>query len=73
MGGYPTAPGAAGAAPPAPPSPPAADSPSPRLECPNCAFTFIVGDIEVATCPNCGVQVNTDTGVLVETESSEEE
>jgi LSD1 subclass zinc finger protein len=74
MGGYPTAPGVAGAAPqPPPPPPPAADTPSPRLECPNCSFTFIVGDIEVATCPNCGVQVNTGTGALVETGSSEEE
>jgi hypothetical protein len=27
----------------------------------------------VATCPNCGVQVNTGTGALVETGSSEEE
>jgi LSD1 subclass zinc finger protein len=74
MGGYPAAPGVAGSAPPPPPPPPpASDTPSPRLECPNCSFTFIVGDIEVATCPNCGVQVNTGTGTLVETGSSEEE
>jgi LSD1 subclass zinc finger protein len=64
MGGYPTAPGVAGAAPPPAPAP--VDRPSPRIECPNCAFSFIVGDIVVATCPNCGSQVNTATGSLEE-------
>jgi LSD1 subclass zinc finger protein len=62
MGGYPTAPGVAGA-PPQPPPPPA---PRPRIECPDCTFTFIVGDIEIATCPNCGARVNTATGALEE-------
>jgi LSD1 subclass zinc finger protein len=70
MGGYPTAPGVTGAPPPPPPSP--VNTPSPRLECPNCSFSFIVGDIEIATCPNCGVQVNTGTGALVEASSEEE-
>jgi DNA-directed RNA polymerase subunit RPC12/RpoP len=60
MGGYPTAPGAAGAAPPPPPQPVAA--PTPSIECPECSFTFIVGDIAVATCPNCGAQVRTGLG-----------
>lgn len=69
MGGYPTAPGVAGAAPPPPtpaPPPPPVDSPSPRIECPSCSFSFIVGDIAIATCPNCGSQVNTATGALEE-------
>jgi LSD1 subclass zinc finger protein len=60
MGGYPTAPGVAGAPPPPPPPPVAA--PPPRIECPECSFTFIVGDIAVATCPNCGAQVRTGLG-----------
>jgi rRNA maturation endonuclease Nob1 len=54
-----------GAAPPpsAPPPPPAPEPPSPRLTCPECSFTFIVGDIDVATCPNCGAEVETGRGV----------
>jgi predicted RNA-binding Zn-ribbon protein involved in translation (DUF1610 family) len=54
---YPTAPGT----PPAPP-PPQPDRPSPRISCPDCAFTFIVGDIPIATCPNCGHEVQTGWG-----------
>jgi hypothetical protein len=27
--------------------------PSPRITCPDCDFSFIVGDIAVAHCPNC--------------------
>jgi len=57
-GAYPTAPGA----PPAP-TPPPPDRPSPRIDCPECAFTFIVGDISVATCPNCGTEVQTGRSV----------
>jgi len=57
-GAYPTAPGA----PPTPPTP-QPDRPSPRISCPECAFTFIVGDIAVATCPNCGYEVQTGRGV----------
>ncbi len=60
MGGYPTAPGAGGQPPPAPPPPPSA--PSPRSPWPECGFTFIVGDIAVATCPNCGSEVKTGLG-----------
>ncbi|HEX2405380.1 MAG TPA: hypothetical protein VHM29_11820 [Acidimicrobiia bacterium] len=59
MGGYPTAPGAAPNQPPTPPPPPA---PLPRIECPECDFSFIVGDIAVATCPNCGAEVRTGRG-----------
>ena len=63
MGGYPTAPGAApGAGPAQPPPPPPPTAPLPRIECPECDFTFIVGDIVVATCPNCGAEVRTGRG-----------
>jgi Zn finger protein HypA/HybF involved in hydrogenase expression len=57
-GAYPTAPGA-----PATPTPPPSDRPSPRINCPECAFTFIVGDIAVASCPNCGTEVRTGRAV----------
>jgi LSD1 subclass zinc finger protein len=56
MGGYPTAPGVGG---PPPPPPPPATPPSTRISCPECAFNFIVGQIAVATCPNCGAEVRT--------------
>jgi hypothetical protein len=57
VGGYPAAPGVEGAAgpPPPPPPPPAL----PKVECPECGFTFIVGYIAVATCPNCSAEVPT--------------
>ena len=42
-----------------PPPPPPPDTPSQRLACPDCAFSFIVGSIAVATCPNCGREVKT--------------
>ena len=44
-----------------PPQPPPArpDPPSPKLACPECGFSFIVGEIEVATCPNCSAEVPT--------------
>jgi Zn finger protein HypA/HybF involved in hydrogenase expression len=50
-------PGAAPGAPP--PPPPAPEPPSPRISCPECEFSFIVGRIEKATCPNCGNEVAT--------------
>lgn len=62
VGGYPAAPNvAAGSPEPTPPPPPplAVNTPLPRIACPECAFTFIVGDIAVATCPNCGAEVRT--------------
>ena len=43
----------------APPPPPAPEAPSPKLSCPECGFSFIVGAIEVATCPNCASEVDT--------------
>lgn len=42
---------------PPPPRPP--DPPSPRVSCPECEFTFIVGNVETAKCPNCGSDVPT--------------
>lgn len=51
--------GAPGGMPGAPPPPPRPDPPSPRITCPDCDFSFIVGQIEVAACPNCGGEVTT--------------
>jgi hypothetical protein len=31
----------------------------PRIECPECGFSFIVGPIATATCPNCTAEVAT--------------
>ena len=53
-------PGAGGGlATPPPPPPPRPDPPSPKLTCPECGFSFIVGAIETATCPNCSSEVST--------------
>lgn len=41
----------------APPPPPAPEAPSPRIECPGCGFSFIVGSVSEAPCPNCGTTV----------------
>jgi len=41
------------------PPPPAPEAPSPKLTCPDCEFSFIVGQIKVAACPNCGADVET--------------
>lgn len=46
----------------APPPQPPPDVPMPRVECPECGFSFIVGDIAVATCPNCASDVPTGLG-----------
>ncbi len=55
--GGPPAGGMPGGAPAAPPPPPPA--PSPRVSCPECEFSFIVGKIAKASCPNCGFEVPT--------------
>lgn len=59
IGGYRAAPGVApgGASPPPPPPPP--EQPLPRVQCPECEFTFVVGKIATATCPNCSAEVAT--------------
>lgn len=62
------APGPAGPAPAAPapaaPIPRPPDQPSPRINCPECDFSFIVGAVAEAKCPNCGAVVT--TGVVEE-------
>jgi hypothetical protein len=45
--------------PPPPPPPPPPDPPSPRITCSECELSFIVGGVAVATCPNCGADVET--------------
>lgn len=50
-------PGDLGTQAPPPPRPP--DRPSPKVECPECGFSFIVGDIAVAECPMCSAEVPT--------------
>ena len=65
MGGYSTAPGVGpegGPPPPPPPPPPQPDLPSPKVTCPECEFSFIVGEIAVATCPMCNAEVETGRG-----------
>lgn len=58
LGGYAAAPGVVpGGAPPPPPPPP--DQPLPKVQCPECDFTFVVGQIATATCPNCSAEVPT--------------
>lgn len=57
-GGPPPGAGGGLATPPQPP-PARPDPPSPKLTCPACSFSFIVGKIEIATCPNCGAEVPT--------------
>jgi LSD1 subclass zinc finger protein len=69
IGGYPAAPGAPveGVGAPPPPPPPPEPSVS-RIECPECGFSFLVGEIAVATCPMCSAEVPTG---LVEEDSEE--
>jgi DNA-directed RNA polymerase subunit RPC12/RpoP len=62
MGGYPTAPGVGGQAQPPPtPPPPPPEQPMPKIECPECGFSFIVGPVATVTCPMCSAEV--DTGI----------
>lgn len=61
MGGYQTAPGVvpgAAAQPPAPP-PPKVEQPMPKIDCPECGFSFIVGMVPTVTCPMCAAEVST--------------
>ena len=46
----------------APPLPAPEPPPSPRVECPDCGFRFIVGTVESAPCPNCGAAVPVSRG-----------
>jgi Zn finger protein HypA/HybF involved in hydrogenase expression len=47
-------PSAPAAPPPRPPDPPSA-----RMACPQCQFSFIIGEVATAKCPNCGAEVET--------------
>ena len=76
VGGYPAAPGVVagdvpgvvpGDVPPPPPPPP--QPPMPKIECSECGFGFFVGEIAVATCPNCEAEV--ETGIEVAEESDD--
>lgn len=60
IGGYQAAPGVApaGGAPP-PPPPPEPEKPMPKIECPECGFTFIVGIVPTVTYPMCSAEVST--------------
>lgn len=51
--------GPTGAASPVPPPPRPPDQPSPRITCSACDFSFIVGPVAEAKCPNCGAAVAT--------------
>ena len=39
------------------PAPMPPDLPPAKAQCGACSFQFIVGDIDLATCPNCGAEV----------------
>jgi DNA-directed RNA polymerase subunit RPC12/RpoP len=56
-GGDPGMPADGGLATPPPPPPP--EPPSPKMECPECGFSFIVGDVAIAVCPMCSAEVET--------------
>ncbi|MFQ5523090.1 MAG: hypothetical protein ACE5F5_05885 [Acidimicrobiia bacterium] len=73
IAGYPAAPGApvegVGGPPPPPPPPP---QPSvTRIQCPECGFRFVVGQIAMATCPMCSAEV--PTGIEVDEPGESEE
>ncbi len=58
-GGYPTAPGVQGGGVPPPPPPPPPDKPVPKIDCPECGFSFHVGEVAMVVCPNCTAEVPT--------------
>jgi len=53
----PITPGAQGVVPEPPGIQPEAAAPPNEVQCSECEFEFFVGDIEVASCPNCGTEV----------------
>ena len=61
VGGYQAAPGVDPGAisPPPPPPPPPPSPPPPKIACSECGFEFYVGQIAMATCPNCEAEVKT--------------
>ena len=65
VGGYQAAPGVdSGLAPPLPPPPPPSSPPPPKIACTECGFEFFVGNIAMATCPNCEAEVETGLEVV---------
>lgn len=62
VGGYQAAPGVVPGAPPPAPPPPPPEQPMPKIECPECGFTFIVGLVPTVTCPMCSSEVSTGIG-----------
>ena len=46
---------------PTPPPTPAYEPPSPRVSCPACGFSFIVGAVASVPCPNCRNPVTVET------------
>jgi predicted RNA-binding Zn-ribbon protein involved in translation (DUF1610 family) len=48
------------------------EAPSPKVICPGCGYKFIVGNIEVAPCPNCGEAVTVAAEDLPAEEGEEE-
>lgn len=60
MGGYQAAPGAVpGGPPPRQAPPPKPEEPMPKIDCPECGFNFIVGNVATVTCPMCSAEVST--------------
>ena len=59
MGGYPTAPGVVPGGTSQAPPPPKQEEPMPKIECPECGFSFIVGKVATVTCPMCSTEVPT--------------
>lgn len=59
MGGYPTAPGVGGEPQQMTPPPPPPEQPMPKIDCPECGFSFIVGLVPTVTCPMCSAEVET--------------
>ena len=59
MGGYQAAPGVGGMPPGAAAPPPPPEQPMPKIKCPECDFTFIVGLVPKVSCPMCAAEVAT--------------
>lgn len=67
-GGYPVAPGVAPTPPPPPP-----ERTVPKIECPECGYSFHVGEVAKVICPMCSSEVITGLVDLDEDEGPEPE
>lgn len=65
-GGYPAAPGVA----PTPPAPPP-ERAVPKIQCPECGFSFHVGEVAKVICPMCSQEVVTGLAELEEEDQEE--